>query len=397
MISTILITTLLGLQDPVQLLTKAQIQQATLPAVTICQQIEQIGASHSPYGPPISISALFTDPQIRVGYESGEPISFLQLFGRGNGMPCLHISEEGRIIMLNRFFGLPPMKQPELPETQLKGYLTEAVNKCITIRNATSYQFEKFPAPYSTTQEKLADQDEAYYIVPTTNGVKWGPGGWGHGILINFTGEITFLKLGGSFTAIEQPASVLSENDAASYAAQVVLSKQEVGQTNVATSHGKFITGNLFIGDEYYQSNPRINAINNNNLGVPAYHFYMGDGTYSASGNPNLVYDIIIDAKTGHCLRMLNFATLGSPLLIEKIQPMFPSQPSLVQILENAKPILTKTATLVKTNSKPRGKLRKVIIKTGKTYTPAKCDSKYIIQIGTSLYALKFNGKSESR
>jgi hypothetical protein len=375
-------------QEPIPLkLTRSQIKSETAPIISLISKIEQIGKSKETKGRPKSAQSLFGNPSNEIRYRFDPERKTYSLTAIGSGQPSISMHGDKSFYKFFRFFEPPATKQSELPETELREYVREAISLVESDSALTSVDFEVSNPGYPTPEFSQTDPHRMYDLFPKTNGIPWGPGEWGRASLLNYTGEIIFLKLGRRFSSIEENLNPLSISEAEDLAAQAVLGRKQVNQTNVAKSMGKMITGNPFLAGQYFKDTPRVRTITNGNLGVEAYRFYFGNGVFTSDGKPNLAYDVVVDAKTGETLRMLSFATLGGSTQSFKAQIIAKTSYKLLQIRTGKKITTAKNVVLAKLAT-PIGKVQDATVKADGIYTAAMIDSKRNIKLGEFWYSV---------
>jgi hypothetical protein len=353
-----------------------------------CVRLENIGA-----GKPYSVSRMrFSEllekkPDTLVSSKKLEQKTTAITFTGDKGI-SVEFYGDGNIYWYRQGFGYPQRKMPELPDTLLTQCMREAV--LVANHQIKDVIVSREPFPYGGGEISLLDPYAAYGINPVTNGIKWGPGEWGRGGLLNHTGQIYMLRLGPIFSKVEPTANAMSEGNALSFAASSVLREEKVSQTNLIQSMGKIITGNPFLGGSYYKKTARTRAISEQNLGVVAYHFQMGNGGFTSSGKPAIAYEIIIDGKTGETLSLGTYASLGGqrasfdiPITVKKTYKSF-----RIQGLKGTREYKN-VSLLLSDNTSEAEKWKDVCVKGDGIFFKAKSDGKSLLRVGEKTYKIK--------
>jgi hypothetical protein len=379
---------LLSIQVADQISAKV-IQQKFGPALKQGEQIRSIGKPGSNrISKSFPISQMLLKETFASSYEkeSGR----YRISGGDPNTVALYLFDTGQINMYMGSFNWPEFKQPELPIEELKGYAKQALGLVSFLPLRDSLELRRIPSSYSDDRMKTTDPRIVFEAFRKTNDIAWGPGPWGKVSLVNFTGEIHFLQAWRTFNRVESTAGVLNQTEAANYAAAAVLriKTKECSQTSLIKTGEKYITGNPFLGGQYFDGSKRVNTIIQENLGVLAYEYQFGNGDVMGGGKYGVVYDVIIDAKTGEPLRIFSPMGLGTQTPSKSPGWIVPTNKSLV-IFREGKNILKLNAILVKSEKPTGGQLIPSTMQIGTGYWKVERIGKKHVKIGNDWYLLK--------
>jgi hypothetical protein len=310
--------------------------------------------------------------------------------GGGEFAPSITVYDTGYIASYHALYKFPASKQPELPLPELKSYADQALRLIVASIGSDTIDFARTQSLYSTQERQRVDAQIDLEAIRKTNGVPWGPGRWGKVVLVNFTGEVSLAMANRAFSRIEETTGVMSQDECSHYAAVAVLGikGKECTQTSLIKDGGKFITGNPFLGGQYFNGNARAKKISDENLGVLAYEYTFGNGDAMVGGGYAVLYEVIVDARTGAPLRIQSPMAFGiGPgarikgwnLPSGKVEVNFRGGKSIEKL---------KSIRFTKTSDSPKTGITPSTMQVGKSYWQVKRAGKKMVQIDETWYKM---------
>ena len=311
--------------------------------------------------------------------------------GAGEFAPSIIIYENGFLASYSSFFDTPETKQSELTESELKGYAGQAMRLIAPPMGDDTIEFVRTKSLYSTTERQAMDPQIDLEAFRMTKGMPWGPGRWGKVVLVNFTGEISFVMANRTFSRIEDSTGVMSQDECSHYAASAVLSikGKECIQTSLTKTGGKFITGNPFLGGQYFTGSERAKKIMADNLGVLAYEYQFGNGDAMVNGQYSVLYEVIVDARTGAALRIRSPMALGVGPGARSRGWSVPITPVNVGFRNGKVSDHLKSVHLTKIATAPEGSATSWTMQIGQSYWQVDRIGKNFVKVDGAWYQLK--------
>ncbi len=311
--------------------------------------------------------------------------------GAGEFSPSVMIYNTGQIASYSANYNEPHNKQVELAASELRNYASQAMRIIAPPMGMDTIEFVRTKSLYSTTESQLADPQIDLEATRKTNGIPWGPGRWGKVVLINYTGEVVLAMANRTFSRIEDSAGVMSQDECSHYAASAVLSikGKECIQTSLTKTGGKFITGNPFLGGQYFTGSDRAKKIMADNLGVLAYEYQFGNGDAMVNGQYSVLYEVIVDARTGAALRIRSPMALGVGPGARSRGWSVPTTPVNVGFRNGKVSDHLKSVHLTKIATTPEGSATSWTMQIGQSYWQAERIGKNFVKIDGTYYQLK--------
>lgn len=310
--------------------------------------------------------------------------------GAGEFSPSVMVYDTGQIASYSSNYIQPKNKQAELAPSELLGYANLAMGLIARPTGGDFVEFVRTKSLYSTTERQLADPQIDLEAIRKTNGIPWGPGRWGKVVLINYTGEVVLAMANRTFSRIEDSAGVMSQEECIHYAGGAVLSikGRECTQTSLIKSGGKFITGNPFLGGQYFTGSERVKKIMANNLGVLAYEYQFGNGDAMVNGQYAVLYEVIVDARTGATLRIRSPMALGVSLGAKSCGWQLPTGTVDISFRNGKSVGNLKAVHFSKISEPPKTSTEASTMQIGKSYWQVERVGSKLVKVGDVWYQL---------